>query len=160
MKTLLDLVKDRLPKEKKKEHYHIFLDKLRAKNERILLKNYVNFQFQRLFYLENKAKWLKFENVLLNNEPRLSPDELSALYIEVTDHLSYAQTFYPDSKTAEYLNHLASQSHQKIYKAKRESSRRFITFFTEEFPLLFYNYQKQLLLAFSTFALFCIITSI
>lgn len=109
------------------------------------------------FVKQNKAKWLKFENVLLNNEPRLSPDELSGLYIEVTDHLSYAQTFYPGSKTADYLNHLASQSHQKIYKSKRESSQRFITFFTEEFPLLFYNYQKQLLLAFGTFALFCII---
>ncbi|MGB3774318.1 MAG: stage II sporulation protein M [Leeuwenhoekiella sp.] len=109
------------------------------------------------FVKQNKAKWLKFENVLVNNEPNLSPDELSALYIEITDHLSYAQTFYPGGKTAEYLNHLASQSHQKIYKAKRESSKRFITFFTEEFPLLFHGYQKQLLLAFGTFLLFGII---
>ncbi|MEH6408407.1 MAG: stage II sporulation protein M [Leeuwenhoekiella sp.] len=109
------------------------------------------------FVKQNKDKWLRFENVLLNNKSEISPDDLSGLYIEVTDHLSYAQTFYPGSKTTEYLNHLASQSHQKIYKSKRESSKRFITFFTEEFPLLFYNYQKELLLTFATFLLFSII---
>ena len=109
------------------------------------------------FVKQNKDKWLRFENVLINNESKLSPDELAALYVEVTDHLSYAQTFYPKSKTAEYLNHLAGQSHKKIYSTKRESPRRFITFFTQEFPLLFYRYQKQLLLSFLTFAVFCII---
>ena len=109
------------------------------------------------FVKQNKDKWLRFESVLANNAPKLSPDELAALYVEVTDHLSYAQTFYPNSKTEEYLNHLAGQSHQKIYRTKRESPRRFITFFTEEFPLLFYAHQKQLLLAFLTFAVFCII---
>jgi len=83
--------------------------------------------------------------------------KISGLYIEVTDHLSYAQTFYPESKTLDYLNYLASQSHQIIYKTKRESSKRFITFFTQEFPLLMYSYQRQLLIAFLTFLLFALI---
>ncbi len=108
------------------------------------------------FVKQNKDKWLKFENVI-NNKSQIHPDELSNLYIEVTDHLSYAQTFYPGSKTLEYLNHIASKSHQIIYKTKKESSKRFITFFTEEFPLLMYQYQKQLLIAFLTFLLFTII---
>jgi len=108
------------------------------------------------FVKQNKAKWLRFENVLVN-KTQITPDELSSLYIEVTDHLSYAQTFYPGSKTLVYLNHLASKSHQIIYKTKRESSKRFITFFTTEFPLLMFQYQRQLLIAFLTFALFVII---
>lgn len=108
------------------------------------------------FVKQNKDKWLRFESLLQNRE-QISPDELSSLYMEVTDHLSYAQTFYPESKTLVYLNHLSSQSHQLIYKTKRESSRRFITFFTEEFPLLMYQYQRQLLIAFLTFLLFTII---
>ncbi len=108
------------------------------------------------FVKQNKDKWLKFENVI-TNKSQIHPDELSNLYIEVTDDLSYAQTFYPRSKTLEYLNYLASQSHQIIYKTKKESSKRFITFFTEEFPLLMYGYQKQLLIAFLTFLLFTII---
>jgi len=108
------------------------------------------------FVKQNKDKWLKFENVI-SNKNQIHPDELSNLYIEVTDHLSYAQTFYPGSKTLEYLNYIASQSHQIIYKSKKESSKRFITFFTREFPLLMYQYQKQLLIAFLTFMLFAII---
>ncbi|WP_028375518.1 stage II sporulation protein M [Leeuwenhoekiella sp. MAR_2009_132] len=109
------------------------------------------------FVKQNKDKWLRFENVMVGNQNDLSPDELSALYLEVTDHLSFAKTFYPQSKTTQYLNHLASQSHQKIYKTKRESSKRFITFFTDEFPLLMHHYQKHLLLSFATFILFAII---
>jgi uncharacterized membrane protein SpoIIM required for sporulation len=108
------------------------------------------------FVKQNKDKWLRFENVLIN-KTQITPDELSSLYIEVTDHLSYAQTFYPESKTLIYLNHLAVKSHQIIYKTKRESSKRFITFFTKEFPLLMFQYQRQLLIAFLTFALFTIV---
>lgn len=108
------------------------------------------------FVKQNKDKWLRFENVLKNNI-QISPDELSALYIEITDHLSYAQTFYSKSGTHQYLNNLAILAHQKIYKTKRESRRRFITFYTEEFPLFFRAYHKQLLISFLTFTLFCII---
>ncbi len=108
------------------------------------------------FVKQNKDKWLRFESVLKNNI-QISPDELSGLYIEITDHLSYAQTFYPKSSTLSYLNNLAVLAHQKIYKTKRESRKRFITFFTEEFPLFFRVYHKQLLISFITFALFSII---
>ncbi|MBE14669.1 MAG: hypothetical protein CL867_00310 [Cytophagaceae bacterium] len=105
------------------------------------------------FVKQNKDKWLRFENVLVN-KTQIAPDQLSSLYIEITDHLSYAQTFYPESKTLDYLNHLATQSHQIIYKTKREPSKRLISFFTSEFPLLMYHYQRQLLIAFITFGLF------
>jgi len=108
------------------------------------------------FVKQNKDKWLRFENVLSNNI-QISPDELSALYLEVTDHLSYAQTFYPNSETLRYLNSLSSKAHQKIYKSKKESRTRFITFFTKEFPLSFYQYQPQLLLSFFVFLLFAVI---
>ena len=51
------------------------------------------------FVKQNKGKWTKFESVLVNNTI-ITPDELSDLYIEITDHLSYAQTFYAGSATA------------------------------------------------------------
>lgn len=109
-----------------------------------------------IFVKQNKDKWLKFESVLYNNI-KISPDELSSLYLEVSDHLSYAQTFYPQSNTAQYLNKLAVKAHQKIYKTKKESKNRFFTFFTKEFPLFFYAYQKQLFIAFCIFLFFGII---
>lgn len=108
------------------------------------------------FAKQNKDKWLKFESVLRNNI-QINPDELSALYVEITDHLSYAQTFYPNSNTATYLNSLSVLAHQKIYKTKRESRTRFITFYTKEFPLFFSKYHKQLIIAFVTFLLFSIV---
>jgi len=105
------------------------------------------------FVKQNKDKWIRFESVLRNNI-QINPDELSGLYIEVTDHLSYAQTFYPKSETLRYLNSLAVLAHNKIYKNKKESRNKLITFYTKEFPLFFYQYHKQLLVAFLSFSLF------
>jgi len=105
------------------------------------------------FVKQNKDKWLKFESVLVNNTI-IPPDELSDLYIEITDHLSYAQTFYPNSQTLSYLNGLASKAHQKVYRTKKEKKNRFYTFWVKEFPLEFYSYQKELLIAFLISALF------
>ncbi|MFD0762488.1 stage II sporulation protein M [Lutibacter aestuarii] len=108
------------------------------------------------FVKKNKNKWLLFESVL-EKTTEISPNKLSDLYIEITDDLSYAKTFYPKSKTAVYLNVLASKAHQKIYTTKKESKNRLITFFKTEFPLEFAQYHKQLGIAFITFLLFAII---
>lgn len=105
------------------------------------------------FIRQNKDKWSKFES-LLQNKKSISPEVLSALYVEVSDHLSYAQTFYPRSNTVTYLNGLASTAHQEIYHNKKESRNHFISFFTREFPLHFYRFRKQLLLSFLIFAVF------
>lgn len=108
------------------------------------------------FVKQNKDKWLKFES-LLQNKKTISPEVLSALYLEVSDHLSYAQTFYPNSNTAIYLNELASSAHQRIYRNKKESRNRFLSFYLREFPSQFYAFQKQLLLSFFIFLLFAAI---
>ncbi len=109
-----------------------------------------------LFVKKNHQKWQLFENAL-DNKVQISPEQLSDLYIEITDHLSFAKSFYPESKTVVYLNSLASSAHLKIYKTKKESKNRFINFFKLEFPLLFFKHQKQLFIAFSVFFFFCII---
>jgi uncharacterized membrane protein SpoIIM required for sporulation len=108
------------------------------------------------FVKQNKDKWLRFESVLSNNNT-IDPNELSDLYIEITDHLSYAKTFYKNSNTERYLNQIASQAHQKIYKTKKESKNRLVSFFKTEFPMMFYQHHRELLIAFLVFLLFCII---
>ncbi|RRQ47631.1 stage II sporulation protein M [Maribacter algicola] len=105
------------------------------------------------FVKQNKDKWSTFESALAN-KTNLDPNVLSDLYIEVTDHLSYAKTFYPNSNTEFYLNSLASQAHQKIYKTKRESKSRIITFWKTEFPLMFKKHHRELLIAFLVFVFF------
>lgn len=108
------------------------------------------------FVKQNKDKWATFESAL-SNKTKLSPDKLSDLYIEITDHLSYAKTFYAGSNTELYLNSLASAAHQKIYKTKREPKNRIIEFWKTEFPLSFYQYQRELLIAFLVFAFFSLV---
>lgn len=105
------------------------------------------------FVKQNKDKWLKFEN-LLQNKNLPSPEHLSELYIEISDDLSYAQTFYPKSNTTTYLNNLAASAHRKIYHTRKEPGNRLFNFFLKEFPLEFYKYQKQLLLSFLIFSVF------
>lgn len=108
------------------------------------------------FVHKNKEKWQLFEDVLYKNTI-IAPDKLSDLYIELTDDLSYAKTFYPNGNTVVYLNSIASAAHQKIYKTKKESKNRFISFFKTEFPLQFYQHQKQLAIAFIVFAFFSLV---
>jgi len=108
------------------------------------------------FVKQNKDKWLIFESVL-SNKTTLDPNELSDLYIEITDHLSYATTFYGGSNTEQYLNQLASSAHQKIYKTKKEAKNRIVNFFKTEFPTMFYQHHRELLISFLVFMLFVVI---
>ena len=108
------------------------------------------------FIKRHKEKWQQFEDIL-SKKISVTPDRLSDLYIEITDDLSYAKTFYPNSNVVAYLNGVAATAHLKIYVTKKESKNRFISFFKTEFPLEFYQHQKQLLIAFSVFLFFAIV---
>ncbi|MCM0666161.1 MULTISPECIES: stage II sporulation protein M [Flavobacterium] len=102
------------------------------------------------FIKQNREKWLEFELAIFGKAKK-NPDELANLYIQMMNDLSYAQTYYPKSKTVVYLNHLASQIYQKIYKTKRTDQNRVIDFFKIEVPLLVYEYRRYLVYAFVLF---------
>ena len=102
------------------------------------------------FLQKNKDKWKYFEEVIDNNAT-VSPDKLADLYIDTMDDLSYARTFYPESKTLHYLNQLSSKIHQTIYMNKKEGASRIITFWTLELPKIFYEIRKYLLISFLLF---------
>tara|TARA_B110000858_G_scaffold185716_1_gene228170 strand:+ start:445 stop:1401 length:957 start_codon:yes stop_codon:yes gene_type:complete len=108
------------------------------------------------FVKKNKEKWKLFEDVL-DKKQEINPTTLSDLYIDITDDLSYAKTFYPTSNSVLYLNSLASAAHLKIYKTKKESKHRIVNFYKYEFPLMFSQYHKQLLISFSVFAFFTLV---
>tara|TARA_R110000772_G_scaffold71738_6_gene157042 strand:+ start:578 stop:1546 length:969 start_codon:yes stop_codon:yes gene_type:complete len=108
------------------------------------------------FVKQNKEKWIAFEKAITLNS-KINPDDLADYYVQLTNDLAYAQTYYLDSKTLLYLNSLASQAHQKIYINKKESKNRIINFWKYEFPLFFKQYHLML---FYTFLLFAISTCI
>ncbi len=111
------------------------------------------------FVKQNKEKWIAFEKAI-NFNSNLNPDELANGYIQLTNDLAYAQTYYAESKTLLYLNSLASQAHQKIYKNKKESRNRIIDFWLSEFPPFFGQHLKTLGIAFLLFAVATAIGSI
>ena len=96
------------------------------------------------FIKQNKTRWQEFEKIV-KHQREAQPDKLAELFIQVTDDLSFARTQYPESRTTQYLNSLASKVHLEIYKNKREDSNRFVTFWKYELPEVIYNTRKPLL---------------
>jgi uncharacterized membrane protein SpoIIM required for sporulation len=105
------------------------------------------------FIKQNKEKWLNFEKAIFGKTLK-NPDELASLYIQLVNDLSYAQTYYPKSKTILYLNNLAAKAFQKIYKTKREDTNRLLHFWKIEVPLIVYEYRRYVLYAFAIFLSF------
>ncbi|NRB58646.1 MAG: stage II sporulation protein M [Winogradskyella sp.] len=105
------------------------------------------------FIKQNKEKWLNFEKAIFGKKLK-NPDELASLYIQLVNDLSYAQTYYPKSKTILYLNNLTARAFQKIYKTKREDSNKFIFFWKTEVPLIVYEHRRYVLYAFIIFLSF------
>jgi len=105
------------------------------------------------FIKQNKEKWLEFEQAIFGKAKK-NPDEIASLYIQLVNDLSYAQTYYPKSKTVIYLNHLAALTYQRIYKTKREETNRIAHFFKTEVPLIVYNNRRYVLYAFVMFFIF------
>lgn len=99
-----------------------------------------------LFVKQNSEKWKNYEALQTGN-----PDELASRFIDITNDLAYAKTFYPQSKTTAYLNGVAAVLHQAIYKNKKEEKGKFASYWKYELPLLFYKYRKQLLYSFIFF---------
>ncbi|WPR73971.1 stage II sporulation protein M [Algoriphagus sp. NG3] len=106
-----------------------------------------------LFIKKNQTKWSSFEQHLASKTV-LPPSDLADLYLEISDDLNYARTFYPEGKAMVYLNHLASQYHREVYRDKKMGVKGVLDFYTNDFPLMFYRYLPQLGISFFVFALF------
>ena len=104
------------------------------------------------FLKKNAEKWKEVE-AFLSSKENVNPDKLADLFIQLTDDLSYSRTFYPGSKTTQYLNSLTAKVHQSIYKSKKERKERFIRFWKFEAPLLFYKHRMEIMISFSIFFL-------
>lgn len=102
------------------------------------------------FINRNKDRWEKFEQQL-KSPSQVNPDELADQFIQLTDDLSYARTFYPQSRTLMYLNNLTQKTHQEIYRNKREKSSRFKSFFAQELPLVLQSARPAFLLSLGIF---------
>ena len=97
------------------------------------------------FVEQNKHKWAKFEK--LSKQKNNDPDEVSELFTEITEDLSYARTFYPRRSVRVYLNQLAQGVFTKLYKQKKAKVGSLKKFWTEIVPLELYRSRYNMLSA-------------
>lgn len=108
------------------------------------------------FIKQKREEWKRFEDMLKQQES-LNPDQLSDLFIRLTDDLAYARAYYPKSRIVGYLNALAASIHLSIYRNKKERRGRFQEFWSTEVPFLSYKLRMPMLYSFLFFLLFSII---
>lgn len=103
------------------------------------------------FIDQNKKKWKEFEQLLASKNK--DPERLNELFIQVTDDLSYARTFYKNRSVRVYLNRLAQRVFHIIYKRNRFTKKRFVHYWKEEVPQIMWESRRAMLISFAVFAL-------
>lgn len=102
-----------------------------------------------MFIKKNVDKWNRYQQ-----EQTDDPDETAERFITLVDDLSYAKTFYPQSKATRWINGIAAGIYLNIYKNKKEKYSKLLLFWKYELPFLFKKYHKILLFTFLLFTLF------
>lgn len=110
------------------------------------------------FIKQNKKKWARFEKLSANKSN--DPDEVSELFTEITEDLSYARTFYPRRSVRVYLNQLSQGVFTSLYKQRKQPIGNFLKFWTETVPLEMYRARYNLLIATVFFLLAAIIGAV
>lgn len=103
------------------------------------------------FIEQNKEKWAEYEQLL--GEKRPDPERLSELFVQITDDLSYARTFYPNRSVRVFLNSMASRIFQNIYRGKSFPGARLVRFWKTELPQALWEGRMAILLSFSIFTI-------
>ncbi len=103
------------------------------------------------FIDQNKNKWLHYEKIIKQTEN--DPDELSDVFIQVTDDLSHSRSQYPNRSVRVYLNDLASKIFDKLGKRKKLDFGVIKDFYTIEVPQLMYLARREMLISFVIFIL-------
>lgn len=105
-----------------------------------------------MFIKKNVDKWNEYQHQQTND-----PDETAERFVTLVDDLSYAKTFYPQSKVTRWINGLAAGIYQKIYTNRKEKYTKIFSFWKFELPFLFKKYHRVFLFTFSMFLIFVLI---
>ncbi len=105
------------------------------------------------FIDQNKDRWKEYMDDTNN------PDIQAERFVHLVDDLSYSKTFYPNSKTTQFINGLAAKQFQFLYQYKKLNYNRLFTFWKYELPLLFGKYHKLYLFT-TVFFLLCVLLGV
>ncbi|TXI86403.1 MAG: stage II sporulation protein M [Crocinitomicaceae bacterium] len=110
------------------------------------------------FIAQNKEKWDRFEK--LSESDVRDPGELSELFMDITDDLSYAQTFYKRRTVRVYLNQLAQRIFTGVHIQRRETLKKLITVWRVSLPIEIYKARKNLLFALVVFLIWATLSAV
>lgn len=109
------------------------------------------------FIKQNKEKWLDFENNIEKKD--MDPSKTTRLFVQITDDLSYARTFYPNRSVRLYLNSSVRLLFNDIHRSHRNGLSDFFKFWTRDLPLTLYAARRAMLISLLVF-LACFILGI
>ncbi|NVK26484.1 MAG: stage II sporulation protein M [Flavobacteriia bacterium] len=113
------------------------------------------------FVKENSARWAPLEkSVEALKKSRKNKDINSSLgedYIQLTDDLGHAQTFYRRRSIRLYLNNLTADIYRLIHKNRESKKNPISQFWLRDIPSIMYHGRKQFILAFLIFIVATII---
>lgn len=89
--------------------------------------------------------------------PSDDPDEMAMEFTQLVDDLSYAKTFYPQSRVTKFLNATASQTYMSIYQNRKEERNRITEFWKYTVPLTVRKHHNVLLFCAVLFIVFFIV---
>lgn len=101
---------------------------------------------QAVFVKLNQTKWEAYEKEL--DSKHTSAEELSKMYIHLTEDLAFAKAKYPGTTLTAYLNKLSLKIHNLIYRNKPEEKGRFARFWKVEVPMEMAKSWKPMIYAF------------
>jgi len=110
------------------------------------------------FIEQNKEKWRRFQELASRKEG--NPEEIADLYSDITDDLSYAQTFYNRRTVRVYLNQIAQGIHNLVHKERSESLKKFFTVWRVSLPIEIYRSRKHLLFALCIFLFWVVLGAV
>lgn len=97
------------------------------------------------FIRQNSAKWEEFEELF--DRDRKEPRRISELYVQITEDLSYARTFYPNRSVRAYLNSLSQRVLQRMHRGQGPGADSIRRFWTLVLPAELYAARVDLLIS-------------
>lgn len=94
------------------------------------------------FVSKNSEKWKRMEK-----KSGITPDEIASQFVELTDDLSYASTFYPGTDTESYLHGITRNKFLHLYKNSKLARNSFRDFWFREIPGLVAIHRKEMILS-------------
>lgn len=104
------------------------------------------------FIRQNQEKWAELEARLKQRGRARDFDKLSDNFVQLSENLSYAQTYYPRRTVRVYLNTIAQRVYKNVFNARQHDKKSRFRFWSHELPTALWESRIELLIALAVFS--------